>query len=192
MAKQVAALEPDYVLVQAIRFEDVLPLTELLGMAGSFHPALFQRPDPRSKDQPGHLVLSKHPLYEAGPIWSDRRIAVGVWAVAVIDGSRFNVGSGLVPNDESLAALHPPLSGSPPAVIAVSFIQASGGRSGMASGLLPLVSRTEPMVRGGPPVAVSTIFADTSWAAVKAEVVPVGGEPLILFLELKASYGSGQ
>jgi hypothetical protein len=48
------------------------------------------------------------------------------------------------------------------------------------------------MVRGGPRVAVSTLYADASWAAVKANVVPVGGEPLILFVELKASRGSGE
>ena len=191
VAAQVAALDADYVLVQNIRFDEVLPLAQRLGMGRAFHPALFQRPNPRAKDLPGHLVLSKHPLYDSQPMWDDVRIAAGVTAVGVIDGLRFTVGSGVAANDESLAVMRPPLSGLPPAVIVLSLIQGPRGGSGPASDLLPRVSRTERMVRNGPEVPVSTIYADGSWVAVRTDVQVVGGETSILYAELKASHESG-
>jgi hypothetical protein len=190
LVKRVVALDPDYVLVQNIRFDDVLPLAEGLGMARSYHPALFQRPDPRSKDQPGDLVLSKHPLYDAKPAALDpdpsRVHHRGVQATAVIDGSRFVLLSGVGATDESLKALDAARkqSNSPSTIVATGFVRPQKGEGSYRSNLSPTVSLTQEAEHGGPLVPVATVYADPEWVMVKGDVL--SGPPMILYVELKA------
>jgi hypothetical protein len=190
LVKQVVALDPDYVLVQNIRFDDVLPLAEALGMARSYHPALFQRPDPRSKDQPGDLVLSKFPLYDAKPIMLDADPThvhhQGVQATAVSDGSRFVLLSGVGATDESLKALDAARkqSNSPAMIVATGFVRPQKGEGSYRCDLSPTVSLTQEVGQEGPLVPVATVYADPGWVMVKGDVF--AGPPMILYTELKA------
>lgn len=190
LVTRVRALDPDYVLVQNIRFDDVLPLAEGMGMARSYHPGLFQRPDPRSKDQPGDLVLSKHPLYDAKPVALEPDPGLvhhrGVQATGVVDGSRFVLASGVGATDESLKALDAARkqSNSPSMIVATGFVRPQKGEGSYRSDLSPTVSLTQEAGQGGPPVPVATVYADPGWVMVKGDVLP--GGPMILYAELKA------
>jgi hypothetical protein len=159
VVQQVRSLDPDYVLVQNVRFDDVLPLAEALDMARSYHPQLFQRPDARAKAAPGDLILSRHPLYDAGPITlhpdATRTDMRGVRAVSVVDGVRFTVASGVGGTDESRRALDASRVqlGSPPIVLATG----------------------------------QSIDADPSWVTVSRQTLPLSdGNPPVLAVELKA------
>jgi hypothetical protein len=195
LAQQVRALAPDYVLVQDIRFEDVLPLAAALGMEKSFHPSLFQRADPRSKDAPGDLVLSIHPLYDAARIDLDpdasRADAHGVRAVSAVDGVRFVVASGVGATDGARRALDTERrqSGSPPTVLATGFIRQRRGERQYAGDLLPTVA---PMQEAeddrGRLIRVAGIYADPSWLMAKGSSPPgADGKGLVLEVELKGS-----
>ena len=193
LTRQVTALDPDYVLIQNIRFDDVLPLAEALGMARSYHPALFQRADPRSKDAPGDLLLSKHALYDARPIALDPDPQYahmrGVEAVAVADGYRFKIVSGIGATDASLRALDLARQrmGSRPIVLATGFVRAAKGEGQYRGDLNAVVPVSQDVEQRGPIVPVATLFADPTWVATASSATPRSdGRGLLLFGELKA------
>jgi endonuclease/exonuclease/phosphatase family metal-dependent hydrolase len=88
----VRQLQPDYVLLQGIEEEDVIPLAEVMGMQHSYHPQLYQRAKNFSgrKADWGAVVLSKYPLYEGRGIPGPEGVS-GAWAVSVVDGRKFVV-----------------------------------------------------------------------------------------------------
>lgn len=88
----VRQLQPDYVLLQGIEEEDVIPLAEAIGMQHSYHPQLYQRAKNFSgrKADWGAVVLSKYPLYEGRGIPGPQGVS-GAWAVSVVDGRKFVV-----------------------------------------------------------------------------------------------------
>src|SRR5438105_2453030 len=188
LIKTINDLDPDYVLVQNIRFDDVLPLAEALGMARSFHPQLFQRPDPRSTDAPGDLILSKHPLYEAGPLVLDpdptHTHARGVKAVAATNRYKFLVATGVGATDNSLRALDDwrRRTGSRPIVVATGFVKPKMGEGTYRSDLVETVTLSQDVEQGKNIVPVATVFADKSWVMTKGEALQ---QPGVLFVELK-------
>lgn len=193
LTKQLVSLGSDYVLVQNIRFDDVLPLAEALGMARSYHPVLFQRPDPRSKDAPGDLLLSKHPLYDARPIALDsdplHTHMRGVEAIAVMNGTRFRVVSGVGATASSLRALDTARqrSGSQPIVLATGFVRPEMGEGQYRGDLNAVMPVSLGVEQGGPIVPAAMLFADPTWVATAASVTPrADGKGLILYAELKA------
>ena len=159
------APDADFVLVKSVRFEDVPPLAEALGMARSFHPQLFQRPDPRAKDGPGDLVLSKYPLYDAAPVPGG-----GVRAVGVVDGVRFIV---------SCAARA--TAGEAPTV----SYAATGPAAIVADGAWEVLESTSDSPEGSPPIAYAQVRArtvaattgPTSRATTRAASAPVSTAP---------------
>lgn len=191
MIEQIRKLDADYVLVQNIRFDDVHPLAEALGMARSFYPQLFQRASPRSKDAPGDLILSKHTLYDAAPVaqGSGGRNARGVRAVAVFAGVRFVVASGVGAGDNSLRAFDvaSKQAGSRPTVLATGFVKRAAGESAYAGNLAPAVTLTQDMAHGGAIPLVAAMYADASWATIEGHAVnaPAPGGPTILYAELQ-------
>jgi hypothetical protein len=193
LAGPVRQLDPDYVLVQNIRFDDVLPLAEALGMARSYHPNLFQRADPRAKDTPGDLILSKHPLYDARPLAlnPDPRDPDlhGVESIAALDGVRFVVASGVGATDRSLQAFDAGLkrSGSRPTLLGTGFMPARPGEGEYRGELRPVVPVTRQINPGGPVVSVATLFADTHWEMTDGGTVEAqGANVMILFARLRA------
>lgn len=194
LCKEVRDLDPDFVLVQNILFADVLPLAERLGMAKSFHPSLFQRSDPRSKDTPGDLILSVHPLYDGGRIDLDedvtRNDAHGVRAVAAVDGSRFLLASGLGTTDRSRQAFdaYRRTTGAAPTVLATGFLRGRRDEGDYAGDLIPTVAPTQEAEGERRFVRVAGIFVDRSWLMVRgATVGSAAGAGLVLEVELKAS-----
>jgi hypothetical protein len=193
LAFQVRGLDADYVLVQNIRPNDVLPLAEALGMEGSYHPQLFQRRDPRLKDAPGDLILSRHPLYDARPLVlgpsADDANSRGVQTVGVLDGVRFVLASGVGATDATLQAfeIERKKSGAPPAVLGTGFVRPKRGEGIYRGDLAPTVSLTQETEQGGPPVPVSTVYADPSWVMTAGNVLPgPQGTPVVLHVRLKA------
>jgi hypothetical protein len=189
LVQSVKDLDPDYVLVQNIRFDDVLPLAEALGMARSFHPQLFQRPDPRSADAPGDLILSKHALYEAGPLVLDpdptHTHARGVKAVAATDQYRFIVATGVGATDDSLRALDDwrKQTGFRPIIVATGFVKPQKGEGTYRSDLVETVTLSQDVEQGKNIVPVTTVYADKGWVMTKGEALQ---QPGMLFVELKA------
>jgi hypothetical protein len=88
----VRRLNADYLLLQNIEEEDVIPLAEAVGMQHSYHPQLYQRARNFAgrKAEWGACVLSKYPLYEGLGIPGPHG-ASGTWAVSVVDGRKFMV-----------------------------------------------------------------------------------------------------
>jgi hypothetical protein len=190
---QVRGLEADYVLVQNIRFDDVLPFAEALGMEASYHPQLFQRRDPHLKDATGDLILSRHPLYDARPLVvgasADDTHARGVQAVAVLDGVRFVLVSGVGATDATLQTFEAEWkkSGAPPTVLATGFIRPKRGEGVYRGALAPTVSVTQETEQGGPLVPVATAYADQSWVMTAGNALPGSpGTPMVLHVRLKA------
>ena len=197
LAADLRKLDPDFVLVQNIRFGDVLPLAEGLGMAKSFHPRLFQRPDPKAKDAPGDVILSTHPLYDAGPVAvlpdSDVREGRGVRAVAVVDGVKFVVVSGVGATDSSRQALEADLrrEGPPPTVVGTGQIRPAAGE-GIYSGYLHQMMVAQQRAGRGEVSPAGGIYADASWTQVDGDfTAPIAGMHLPLYVELKASGAAG-
>lgn len=89
-AELIDPLRADFVLAQQVPGEAVLPLAERLGMQRSFHPNNYARVGP-DDGAAGCLVLSRHALYDAAPLYPQMRgkWAYGVWAAAVVDGKKF-------------------------------------------------------------------------------------------------------
>ena len=194
LVRQVRELDPDFVFVQNVRHDDALPLAEALGMTKHFHPALFQRADPRSKDAPGDMILSLHPLYDAGRIDLDtdvsRHDAHGVRAVAAIDGVRFVIVCGVGATDASRRAFDVERrgAGSPPTVLSTGFIRT---RRDEGRYLGDLLSAAAPMQEADGEARrlmhVVGIYADPSWGAVKdMTAAAADGKGLVLAAELNA------
>ena len=192
LVKRIRAVDPDYVLVQNVRFDDVLPLAEALGMARSFHPQLFQRPDPRAKDLPGDVILSIHPLYEAKAVVLDadpsQIEARGVRAVSVVDRGRFVVVCGVGATDASRKALEAGLrrEGSPPTVLATGIIRPTSGEGVYSGYLLQALVARQNLRREVVPVG--GIYADAAWVQGNGDL-PRGadGKHLLIYVELKGS-----
>jgi hypothetical protein len=194
LVKQVRDHDPDFVLVQNIRFDDVLPLADGLGMARSYYPQLFQRADPRSKDMPGALLLSKHALYDAKPMVLDpdpRRTEMrGVEAVAVVDGVRFVVASGAGGTDEAQRALDEARTrwGRPPIVLATGFVRPGSDERTYHGNLNPVLAVSQEVRPGGPVVPGATVFADPGWTMTTGGTAPSPDGKMIIFsVELKES-----
>ena len=190
-------LDPDFVLVQNVRFNDVLPLAEGLGMAKSFHPRLFQRPDPKAKDAPGDVILSIHPLYDASPVAvlpaPDVSEGRGVRAVAVVDRVKFVVVSGVGATDRSRQALEAQLrrEGSPPTVVGTGQTRLTVGEGVYSGYLLQVMVAHQPTERGEV-LPVGGIYADASWTQADGVITtPIAGRHLMLDVELKASGTAG-
>jgi hypothetical protein len=190
---QVRGLDPDFVLVQNVRYDDAVPLAEALGMAKHFHPALFQRADPRSKDAPGDLLLSPHPLYDAGRVDLDadvsRHDAHGVRAVAAIDGVRFLVASGVGATDGTRRAFDVERRqiGSPPAVLSTGFIRTRRDEGRYDGDLLPVAApMQEAEGEAGRFMRVAGIYADPSWGVAR-EMTGPAADGMVLAVELNAA-----
>lgn len=177
LSEHIRKLDPDYVLVQNVRFDDVHSLAEALGMARSFHPQLFQRADPRAKEAPGDLVLSKHRLYDAAPatVKTGSHRSRGVRAVAVFDGARFVVASGMAPSDVLGESSRRPI------VLATGSKRCSV-EDVQAAGLTPRAQDN-----AATPLAAS-LYADASWTTIEGFTVPspAPNTPTILYAELRA------
>jgi endonuclease/exonuclease/phosphatase family metal-dependent hydrolase len=95
VAAELKKLDGDFVLLQEVEEDHVALLASDLGLTGTYHPANYQRSSNIAgrKASWGNVVLSKHPLYDAGPIPNPGGGIFGVWAVAVVDGCKFNVAS---------------------------------------------------------------------------------------------------
>ncbi|HYO11062.1 MAG TPA: endonuclease/exonuclease/phosphatase family protein [Tepidisphaeraceae bacterium] len=90
----VAAIKPldaDFVLLQEAESRHATDLARALGMTQTYHPRLYERSanlaGPRATW--GNLILSRHPMYDAGPIPNPGGGSFGVWAVAVIEDKKF-------------------------------------------------------------------------------------------------------
>jgi hypothetical protein len=195
LVKQVRDLDPDFVLVQNIRFDDVLPLAEALGMERSYHPQLFQRPDPRSQDAAGDVLFSKHPLYDATPIVLDPAAQQpdgrGVRAVAVVGGVRFVVATGVGATDDSRRAFEASWkqAGSPPTVLATGFLRPRRGAGAYSGEFWPAVILRQEAEQGGAIIPVAGLYADPSWALAAAPkwLPPTAGGAMVLYARLNAS-----
>ena len=91
VVREIKAVDPDFVLLQEVDSRDVVGLARALGMQRHHHPNAYERSG--NLDGPratwGNLILSKHPLYEAGSIPNPGGGSFGVWAVTEIDGRKF-------------------------------------------------------------------------------------------------------
>ena len=122
----VRQLNADYLLLENIEEEDVIPLAEAMGMQRSYHPQLYQRARNFAgrKAEWGACVLSKYPLYDGRGIPGPEG-ASGTWAVSVVDGKRFVIAAAhLAAGEQGLqeaGALHEAWEqkGSPPMVLAL-------------------------------------------------------------------------
>jgi endonuclease/exonuclease/phosphatase (EEP) superfamily protein YafD len=89
----IKALDPDFVLLQEVESRDVVGLAQALGMQRSHHPNAYHASV--NLDGPkatwGNLILSRHPLYEAGSIPNPGGGSFGVWAITEVDGKKFVV-----------------------------------------------------------------------------------------------------
>lgn len=195
LVRQVRGLDPDYVLVQNVRYDDALPLAEALGMAKHFHPSQFQRADRRAKDGPGDLLLSLHLLYDAGRIELDTHVsrpdAFGVRAVAAIDGVRFVVASGVGATDGYRRAhdIERCTAGSPPTVLATGFLRTRRDEGRYDGDLLPVAApRQEAEGEPGRLIRVAGIYVDPSWVLARdMTVAAADGKGLLIAAELKGA-----
>ena len=117
--------DPDFVLLTGVTASEVPAIARGLGMDASYHPQLFQRVRANSTaGERGACVLSKHPLYEGHFLGTSKKEALGVAAMAVVDGRMFQVACALVregdgsgaSGDEVVERLFPTLD-RPPAII---------------------------------------------------------------------------
>jgi len=106
---------PDFLVVTHVGADDALAFARLMGMQSSYRPQHHQRvrgPGERgagagTPNLIGVALLSKHPLYEGGPLKVDRKRSAGVAAVAVVGGQKFRIACvyGGGPKGEGLAPL---------------------------------------------------------------------------------------
>jgi len=150
--------DPDFVLLQQVPADDVLAFVERLGLQQSYSTPLFHRSGMRGRDETGCLVLSKHPLYDAGGVLPDGRrgVCLGTWAVAAVGGVRFAIISARAEATGGKAALLRAWrgGGSPPVVLGLSLpipgISSARGTSGEWFATSP----------------ASAIVADSAWETV--------------------------
>jgi hypothetical protein len=192
LVKQIHELDPDFVLVQNIRFDDVLPLAEAIGMERSYHPQLFQRPDPHSKDAPGDVILSKHALYDATPVVLDSASQQpdgrGVSAVVVLGNVRFVVATGVGATDDARRAFDAywKRTGSPPTVLGTGFLRSRAGAGAYSGDFWPALVLSQEADRGGAIIPVAGIYADPSWGLAPGSKTLPGtpGGPMVLYARL--------
>ena len=166
----VRPLEPDFVLLQRVRSEDAVPLAEGLGMRRSFHPRVFRALGTRPRGPVGCLVLSKHPLYDARPLQNSAPGGgcFGVWAVSVVEGSRFAIVSARL-SDTTSADLARAWTeaASPPTIAGVGFEKGPARPTNWHD----LVQDAVPQ----------SIIADGSWAA-RGTGAAVGAKPAVMWV----------
>jgi endonuclease/exonuclease/phosphatase (EEP) superfamily protein YafD len=80
---------PDFLLLSEIDRKHVAPMAEALGMPYSYHPLL--RYDDGDPVWPDVAILSKHPLHEGRPLFTDDGHTFGLLAFAVVDDRKFAV-----------------------------------------------------------------------------------------------------
>ena len=123
---------PDFLAVVHIGSDDAMAWARALGMHASYRPQHHQRV-PRAgggggaggaSDLVGVCLLSKHPLYEGGPLRIDRKRSSGVSAVAVVAGRKFRIACVYAagPEAEALAPLREQqkAEGGPPTLLALA------------------------------------------------------------------------
>jgi endonuclease/exonuclease/phosphatase family metal-dependent hydrolase len=88
---EIRKLEPDFVMLQEVESEDVVPMAEALAMQRNYQSQCYQRSENLAgrKASWGNCILSKYPLYEVGAIPNPNGGIFGVWGVAVVDGKKF-------------------------------------------------------------------------------------------------------
>jgi hypothetical protein len=81
---------PDLLILAHIGADEAMALARLMGMEASYRPQHHQR----ARGAAGFIgvcVLSRHPLYEGGPVRLDRKQSAGLSAVAVAGERKFRV-----------------------------------------------------------------------------------------------------
>jgi endonuclease/exonuclease/phosphatase (EEP) superfamily protein YafD len=80
---------PDFLLLSEIDRKHVAPMAEALGMPYTYHPLLrYQDGDPVWPDV---AILSKHPLHDGRPLFTEDGHTFGLLAFAVVDDRKFAV-----------------------------------------------------------------------------------------------------
>jgi len=159
MLAAMSRLNPDYVLLQDVEEDDVVPIAQLLGMQQSFHAELFQRSMNLvgRRVTYGNCIFSKHPLYEGAPLTGGQG-PFGAWAVSVMDGRKFLVASvHFAPGERGIAEAH-----------AMTQVW---------------------QARGAPPMVAGVLPSDTLPAPIRqdyAVITPVAGEWIVLTREWKS------
>ncbi len=181
MMERLASLRPDYLFVEHIEQPDVAPLAAAVHMQQSYIAQLFGPLQVAGDGQStsGTCLLSKYPLYDAGPLRSPVGI-FGVHAVSVIDGDKFllacvSARSERNGGEDDLASLIEfwRNSGSLPIVAAGTFGRGFGegrlvqGNTGWFDGFTPFVRILPP----GSAVATTTaprgrVLFSTGWSCV--------------------------
>jgi hypothetical protein len=162
---------PDFVMLQHVGADDALVLARVMGMQASYRSQHHQRVRGAggggASDLVGVALLSKHPLYEGGPLRIDKKRSAGVSAVAVVGSTKFRVacvyaadakGGGPAPLlEQQKADTHPPalvgLGGEAGAaaryreMLSAEFTQ--GSPSNEASGISLLLTRHWRDLRAG-------------------------------------------
>jgi hypothetical protein len=143
--------DADFVMLQQVPAGDVLSFVEGLGLQQNYYTNLFQRTGPGGRDETGCVVLSKHPLYDAGPVRPDGRrgTCLGTWAVSAIEGRRFAVVSARAAGTGRDA---------------VARVWREAGSPPVVAGLAPATESAAPpgwtvAARAG----AAAVFADKSW-----------------------------
>jgi hypothetical protein len=181
----VRPLDADFVLLERVRSEDAAPLAEGLAMQRSFHPQCCQALGSRPRGPIGCLVLSKHPLYDARPLRRDGREApcFGVGVIAVVDASRFFVGSAQLGDDAAPATIHDlskAVSGG---------VQAPVVTGAAHAGIEPDRSAGFAAVAGSDG-AGSIVFADTVWIRKSNGVVNLAPSTTAVWADLSGASGT--
>jgi hypothetical protein len=157
---------PDFVALLHVSADDAVALAAALGIQDSYRPQHHQRVRRTAvggggEGHVGVCLLSKHPLYEGGPLRIDRKQNAGVSAVAVVGATKFRVaciyagdreGNRLVPLLEQRKA-----EGRPPMLLV--FGEDAGVRQLYRAALLEDFSNVAP---GGEASAVS-LFVTPQW-----------------------------
>ena len=136
---------PDFLLLSEIEYDHVRPMAEALGMTHTYYPRL---PDIRGQPRwPDVAILSKHPLHDGRPLYTQDGHTFGLLAFTVVDDRKFAVaGVHLHPTwlmdprhvVETAQARHRQLGridavwreiGTPPLVIAGDFNQMAMGEN---------------------------------------------------------------
>ena len=80
---------PDFLLLSEVERPDVRPMAEALGMPYTYHPLLGYAGG--DAVWPDVAILSRHPLHDGRPLFTDDGHTFGLWATAVVDDRKFAV-----------------------------------------------------------------------------------------------------
>ena len=158
-----AADSPDLLLLDHVGADDALDLARLMGMQASFRPQHHQRVPSAgggASDFVGVGLLSKHPLYEGGPLRIDRKHSGGMSAVAVVGGRKFRVACVYAANAEAFGLerllAQQKVDGHPPALLGLAGKAGAGvaefapvAPADDASGMSLLTTRHWRVLRAG-------------------------------------------